>query len=295
MQRIDIFVKKGYDFNLSSGMTGDKWNMPMYNKIIRLFKGIDNKVQFSIRDHDRKPYYLGECELVLSIINPKTSEPIVLPMVCDDKFRGLFSVVFTEKQLRDFEPTTYTATVYSRYVTEEKNEKRELLYSGTDWTPMIYIEVVDEIVNGYKPSVVLNPQEFLQQSYNSKEDGLSHRYYVSSRIESVDTDYHTASVTIQEGFVGTVVMEGAMEVNPENNECDWGLIKELVFVNPQKEESEESEESEDVIEEVIINGIENKEGTYLINECGNFMWIRFKVIPNPLESSGEVTEIIYRN
>ena len=40
MQRIDIFVKKGYDFNLSSGMTGDKWNMPMYNKNIRLFKGI---------------------------------------------------------------------------------------------------------------------------------------------------------------------------------------------------------------------------------------------------------------
>lgn len=299
MQRIDIFVKQGYDFNLSSGMTGDKWNMPMYNKNIKLFKGIDNKVQFSIRDHDRKPYHLGEKELVLKIINPRFKEPFVKSLTCDDKFKGLFSVSFTDKELRDFDVTTYTATVYAQKINEENPEiieEQDLLYSGTDWTPMIYIEIADDVVNGYKPSVQLNPETFLHNFYIQKEDGQRYDYYVSSRIKADDSDYHTASVTVEDNFVGKVIMEASMEVNPENNEADWMNVKELIFVNPPKEEekTEDSNVNDETLE-VVIEGIENKDGTYLMNESGNFMWIRFKIISKASEASGSVTEILYRN
>ena len=67
MQRINIFVKKGYYYNLSSGVTGDKINMPMYNRDIKLFKGIENKIQFCVRDHDRKSYPLRDKKLFLNM------------------------------------------------------------------------------------------------------------------------------------------------------------------------------------------------------------------------------------
>ena len=56
MQKINVFVKKGHYFNLTDTTTGDQsmFNPPMYNTQIKLYKGIDNKVQFSIRDNDRK-------------------------------------------------------------------------------------------------------------------------------------------------------------------------------------------------------------------------------------------------
>lgn len=269
MQRIDIFVKKGYYFNLSSGMTGDKWNMPMYNRDIKLFKGIENKVQFSVRDHDRKAYHLRDRELYLNIINQKLNSKLVKQLWCVDAYKGIFEVTFTESEMRDFEPATYTATVYTKDL--EGNE--DLLYSGTDWTPVFYIHVVEGVMDVFKPSHKLNPEEFLHNFYVKKEDGQRYDYYVSSRIKADETEYHTASITVIDDFLGTITMEGSMEVNPTDSEADWFIIDSKEYTDETKVEGE----------------------TFQFNSQLNCMWVRFKYTVKAANTQGKVSEILYRN
>lgn len=269
MQRIDIFVKKGYYFNLSSGMTGDKWNMPMYNRDIKLFKGIENKVQFSVRDHDRKAYPLRDKDLYLNIINQKLNTKLVKKLWCLDAYKGIFEVIFTESEMRDFEPATYTATVYAKDLEGEE----DLLYSGTDWTPVFYIQIVEGVMDVFKPSTTLNPEEFLHNFYISKQDGQRYDYYVSSRIKADENEYHTASITVKDNFLGTVTMEASMEINPGDYENDWFTIDTFDWTDENKV----------------------KEGTIQFNQRLNCMWVRFKYTIKSGNFQGKISEIMYRN
>lgn len=269
MQRIDIFVKKGYYFNLSSGMTGDKWNMPMYNKDIKLFKGIENKVQFSVRDHDRKAYPLRDKKLYLNIINQKLNTKIIKELWCLDAYKGIYEVTFSESEMKNFEPMTYTATVYAKNLEGED----DLLYSGTDWNPVFYIQVLEDVLDVYKPSVKLNPEEFLHNFYISKKDGQRYDYYVSSRIKADETDWHTASITVEDYFLGTVTMEGSMESNPLDTESDWFPIDTHEWKDDDKVKGE----------------------TIQFNNQINLLWIRFKYTIKSGNFKGKITEILYRN
>lgn len=269
MQFVNLYIKKNVYYNLASIKYGDKMNLPMYNKDIKLFKGIENKIQFSIRDHDRKAYPLRDKEIFLNIINQKLNTKITKKFWCLDAYKGLYEVIFSESEMRDFEPSTYTATVYAKDL--EGNE--DLLYSGTDWNPVFHIEVVDGVMDVFKPSIKLNPQEFLHNFYINKEDGQRYDYYVSSRLKADETQYHTASITVEDYFLGKITMEGSMEPNPLDTESDWFVIDEKEYTDENKV----------------------KEETFQFNNELNCLWIRFKYTLKSANFHGNISEILYRN
>ena len=269
MQRINIFVKKGYYYNLSSGVAGDKINMPMYNRDIKLFKGIENKIQFCVRDHDRKSYPLRDKKLFLNIINSELNFKMVKELWCLDAYKGFYEVTFTQSEMRDIKAATYTTVVYAKDLEGEE----DLLYSGTDWTPEFHIQVVDNVIDVYKPSYSLNPSEFLHNFYVSKNDGQRYDYYVSSRIKSDETSSHTASITVKDNFLGTISMEGSMESNPLDTESDWFVIDSYDWTDDKKSEGE----------------------TIQFNKEVNCLWVRFKYTIKSANHQGEITEILYRN
>lgn len=269
MQVVNLFNKQNYYYNLASIKYGDKMNLPMYNKDIKLFKGIENKVQFSVRDHDRKAYPLRDKDLYLNIINQKLNTKIIKKLWCLDAYKGIYEVTFSESEMRDFEPMTYTATVYAKDLEGDE----DLLYSGTDWTPVFYIQVVEGVMEVFKPSVTLNPEEFLHNFYVSKKDGQRYDYYVSSRLKADENDWHTASITVEDYFLGTITMEGSMEPTPQDNEADWFTIETKEYTDETKVEAE----------------------TFQFNNQLNLLWVRFKYTVKSGNFKGKITEILYRN
>lgn len=272
MQKIYLFVKKGYYYNLSSGQTGETrmFNVPMYNTDFKLWKGIDNKIQFSIRDHDRKAYPLRDREIFLNIINTKLNTKLVKKLWCLDAYKGLYETTITDVELRDFEPTSYQASV----ITKDPEGQEDMLYTGVDWNPLFNIIVEEGFRDVFKPSIELDPSTFLHNFYIDRVDGQRYDYYVSSRIKADETDSHTASITVKDYFLGTITMEGSVEVNPqENGDTDWFPIETKEYTDETKVEAE----------------------TFQFNKQLSCMWVRFKYTIKAANHKGIISEILYRN
>ena len=270
MERIDLFVKKNVYYNLSSGQTGERWNMPMYNKDIKLWKGVDNKIQFSVRDHDRKAYPLRNNTLVLTLVNHILKTKITKTLWCFDAYKGLYETTFTKKDLLDFDPTHYQASV--AVIDPEGFEDN--LYSGTDWNPIFNVEVIEGLKDTFVPSIVLKPNEFLDNYYIN--DGHQIDEYVSSRLDSSLSSSKTSSITVKDSFVGKVIMQGSIDITPDCP-CDWFDLDEKEFTK----ESWDEEHTEETFE---LSDVET-----------NCLWVRFKIIINRNTQHGYVDEIIFRN
>lgn len=272
MQKINVFVKKGYYFNLTDVRTGEinMFNPPMYNTTIELYKGIDNTIQFSIRDNDRKAFCLRDKKLFLTIINPKLHTKLVKELWCLDAYKGLYEVKILESELRDFESTYYQASVIYKDLEGEET----MLYSSINYDPVFSLHINDGFRDVYKPSISLNPEEFLHNFYIDRQDGQRYDYYISSMLKADETDSHTASITVQDYFLGTITMEGSMDDTPqENSDYDW-------FVIDTKEYTDETKV---------------KEETFQFNKQLNCKWVRFKYTIKSANFQGKITEILYRN
>lgn len=269
MLKINLFIKKGEYFNLSSGQTGElrMVNVPAYNIDIKLWKGIDNKIEFSVRDHDRKSYPMRDKELFLTIINSKLNTKLVKKLWCKDAYKGIFETTILEKELRDFEPTYYQASV----VAKDLNNEEDMLYTGVDWNPIFTIYIEEGFRDVFKPSIELDPSTFLHNFSNAKDGRYD--YYVSSMIKADETDSHTASITVKDNFLGKIIMEGSCEENPlTSSDSDWFEIDSKEYTDENKVEAE----------------------TFQFNKQLNCMWVRFKYIVKSA-NEGKITEILYRN
>lgn len=270
MERIDLFVKRNIYYNLSSGKTGERWNMPMYNKDIKLWKGVDNKIQFSVRDHDRKAYPLKNDTLQLTLVNHILKTKLVKTLWCLDSYRGLYETTFTKKDLLDFEPTHYQASVSD--IDPEGFEDN--LYSGTDWNPVFNVEVIEGLKDTFIPSITLEPNKFLQEYIVI--DGKQIDTYTSSWLDSSLSTSKTASVTVKDSFVGKIILQGSLESTPQNDN-DWVDLDEIEYFEDSWDD-------------------ENTEKTIVLEESEtSCLWVRFKIIIDRNLQHGYVDEIIFRN
>ena len=273
MQRINIFIKKDWYYNLVDNQLGDKLllNPPMYNLQIHLYKGIDNKIEFCIRNNDRKSVDCEGKTFTLTIINPKLNKKLVKVLEVVDNYKGVFKTLITEAEMRDFEPATYEASVV--YADDETGDET-MLYSSINYDPVFHITVEDGFREVYKPSVVLNPEDFLHNFYVSREDGQRYDYWESSNIKADENDYHTAAITVVDKFIGKVVMEGSMEVDPSQDENNWFEIDSYEWDESTASEGE----------------------TIQFNRQVNCLWVRFKYLVKAInQPTGKVQEILYRN
>lgn len=269
MQDVYLFVKKDYYFNLVSTENGENmYNLPQYNTNITLWKGINNPIRFSIRDRDRKGYTLGNKQIIINIINQKLNYKFTKSLECFDEYKGLYDLIITDSELRDFEETYYQGSI----VAIDEEGKEELLYSGTEWNPIFTIYVKEGLRDVFKPSITLNPSEFLYNYYTNNRDGHRYDYYTSSNIKADETDSHTASITVKNNFIGKIIMEASVEVSPEDNEENWFVIEEKEYDNKTSVEEE----------------------TFMFNKQLNCLWIRFKY-ETKYDNQGEIAEIVYRN
>ena len=270
MERIDLFVKKNVYYNLSSGKTGERWNMPMYNKDIKLWKGVDNKIQFSVRDHDRKAYPLRNNTLVLTLVNHILKTKITKTLWCSDSYKGLYETTFTKRDLLDFEPTHYQASV--AVIDPEGFEDN--LYSGTDWNPIFNVEVIEGLKDTFVPSIEIDPRKFLDDYF--VKDGKQFDVYTSSRYDSSLSSSKTACVTVKDSFVGKVILQGSLDVTPDCP-CDWIDLDEKEFTKEYWDENHTEETFE-------LSDVET-----------NCLWVRFKIVTDRNSYQGFVDSIMFRN
>ena len=278
MIRINLYKKSNIDMNLLIGtLEKERFNMPFYNRDIVLHKGVDNTIEFSIRNHDRKAQPLKEGQFLKFVaINNELQQIICKKMEVVNANTGRYEVVFTKKELYDYDAGNFVGHV--SIVTpsencgngecEECNCNEELLYTGVDWYPYFNVEITQNKVQLVEESVVMTSKDFVKDTYIDDRTGTTYERFISTNLHSDRTPSQSFTISVKD-FVGTVMIQGSNMENPEHNEDDWFEI-ETFFID---------EETND---------------TLLSNNELNCLWVRVEYIKE-IDYQSTIDEIVYRN
>lgn len=274
MAEVFNLYKRAYSYyNLTMGYNSDaidnytRNNLPMYNTDIKLYKGIPNTIQFSIRDQDRKAVsYNGKLSLVILNKNMEFISKKDLDIV--NAKRGLYSAHFSEIEMRDLEPIHYIGHVE---IVDDENKSIDMLYSGEKWNPYIDINVIKNNMEIFNESIEVGGW-MNSNPYVDKESGIAYDIIVSERVKSDITQYHTLSVSYDKDFIGTIYFEASTQDLPSDN--DWTVVDEYEVSELPNEEKTDN--------------------TIGFSREFNCLWIRVSY-KKEQNNTGKITKVLYRN
>lgn len=234
---------------------------PVYQRQIKIYRGIDNNIQFKLLNADQKP-------INVNLYTPKfvvfdENQSLIIERDCtiqDDgssATKGLFTVTITENDLLNI-PQQYLS--YNVYLVDSDSDK-VLTYTDSHFhnNGTIYVD------GGQFPG----PRDTISVTTFAESSSDSGTWFSNS----IDAEpgingneaLHTA-VVYTSNYVGDVVVQGTLD-NQVIGSTDWGDISTLSF---------DGTETEPV--PVNFNGV--------------YSHLRFKASTNPADT---ITKILVRN
>lgn len=267
MIRINLYKKDTIDMNLLIGSyEKERFNMPFYNTNITLWKGVDNTVEFSIRNHDRKAEKIPEgSKLVFTAINNKLQQIIKKDLETVNANLGRYSITISKDELNDYDAALFIGHV--SVVDEAGNE--DLLYSGTDWLPNFEVEIKPNKLELIPESETATSESFIREVYQDPESGKQMEKFTSPAFEADITEYHTFFLKVS-NFNGKIKIQGSCCEPSCQCQANWFDIDEKDFT-----------------EEPFTGNISD---TYKLN-C---LWVRVQYI-RELDTESVIDEVYYRN
>jgi hypothetical protein len=191
---------------------------PVYQRNLQVYKGIDNKLQFQVKNADQRPVNISS--YTPKFIAFDENENMVLDLtgtVLDDGSsltRGTFSVTITENSLLNLNQQYLT---YNIYMIDEDSEK--ILTYANEWfdaTGIIFLSA--RAFPGAKAS---------QSVTRFVETGQDTSVWVSDPIDAFpalngNEALHTA-VVYSTAFLGDVTVQGTLD-NQITNETVWADV-----------------------------------------------------------------------
>lgn len=278
MIRINLYKKQNIDMNLLIGsFDKEKFSLPFYNRDIILRKGVDNTIEFSIRNHDRKAQPLKDGQFLKFVaINNELQQKICKKMAIVNANTGRYAVIITKDELNDYDEGNFIGHVsivtpncdHNEEDVVECNCPEELLYTGVDWYPYFNVEITPNQIQLIEESVIMNQDDFVKDTYEDDRVGKTYERFISTNIKSDKTPSQTFTLDIKD-FVGTINIQGSNMEVPEHNEDDWFNIDTF-----------------DIDEETT--------DTITSSSELNCLWVRVEYM-RELDSQATIEEVVYRN
>jgi len=234
---------------------------PMYSRQIKVYKGIDNVLQFRLMNADQRPINTSGYIPKFVAIDDDNMLAIEKDGVIQDdgssSTRGLFTVTLTENDLIKFEQQYLKYNVYL----EDAAQQNVLTYSHSNFDNDATIFVDTRAFPNPKPSLSLT--EFRQNATGSL-------YWFTGAVDaqpSINSNeaLHTAAI-YTDFFVGDIIVQGTLD--PQISEgTSWADIQQVIFTGNETEPKP-------------------------VNVTGNFSYLRFMSVGNP---TATVTKILIRN
>lgn len=233
---------------------------PVYQQNLNIYKGIDNELQFQLKNADQKPVDISLYTPVFVAFDDQKRMVIeTTGTVLDDgssATRGTFKVTITENILLTLNQQYLTYTIYLR----DSNNNQTLTYANSHFGATGVLYVQDAAFPG--PPVTKEVTTFSKVAPDVDE-------WTSSIINAEpgingNNALHTV-VVYTDSYVGDVVVQGTLE-NQTGQGTGWADLATVSINNAT-------------------------EPTY-INFNGVFSFIRIKVNSNPANT---ITKVLIRN
>ncbi len=241
-------------------------NLPMNDRIIKIYKGADAFLPFRLKNQDRKPLSLAGVNVTMFLrkSGAVTNAPVISrPLTVKNSYDAECEVLLGESEIRDLESGLYHMTLQH----EDSNGTTRTLYSDYNQRAAATVEIIDDQVPSFADSQVLT-------TFN--DIGNNQKYYsdiVVGDAQSFDKKgLHTFSVYAT-NFTGKLFAEGSLDLNgvTTGNWFEFSLAVNSNSIN-----------------------YTNFSGVEAYNFNGNIMWVRFRYEPDPA-NAGTIDKILYRS
>lgn len=251
----------------------DAWQTERYRKVyqrnIKIYGGVDNRLEFQIKNSDQKPKSVTGLYFVFSLIGADTEE-LILSKDCivDSISNGRVYTVLSKNELFELENGLYRYSL--RY--ERRNIDGDFyqvtesgpLYIDSQYGVVGTIEIIENISGDVNPSFEIREFSDYIEPWHDENYSISSIIDTGSQLVTEKT-LHTLQFFFNE-YTGRVIVQGSLDngAAPQN----WVDIQTLDYIDVNKEYT---------------------------NFIGKYNWIRVKHLPNTpgLIGSFNVTQTLF--
>tara|TARA_B110000444_G_scaffold243291_1_gene261559 strand:+ start:392 stop:1210 length:819 start_codon:yes stop_codon:yes gene_type:complete len=203
-------------------------NRPMNSRKIKVHKGVNNEILFSITNKDRKKTNVFADNLYAYIVNPLTKQRLVSKLIEHTSESGVISLLLTDGDLQNVNKGLYHMHIVKN---DGDNQTYLPLYSDQQGNAKIELEVTDQIVQ--EPIATQEDTTFLQTADTDTGDAAN--TYVSNAMygnlnKNFQNAQHTVAVYPASAYTGQVTVQASLLSSvPDSDDIsiDWFDVKNI--------------------------------------------------------------------
>jgi hypothetical protein len=269
MQEISIYL---YPNNLDAFTNLDTWDgmryRRVYNRNLKLYGGVDNKIKIQVRNVDQKPVNLTGSTMVFTLVS-RDSQELLLEKDCSvyDITTGALTVSISKSELLDIEPGLYNYSIRRETRTAIDNDEYIVnasypLYVDSQYDAIGTIEVLGNISGNATTSKVT--KEWIKKLVYDKVT-IDDDYFISGIVDAqpqfgTPQTLHSFQVYMT-NYTGDFEIQGSLSEG--GNPGTWVVLSSQSYTNKSMD---------------------------FLNIVGKWNFFRFKYSPD----SGTVDKVLYR-
>ena len=199
---------------------------PVYQRHIKVYKGIDNVLQFKVLNHDQKPVLLTSYTPKLVVFDQ--NKAMVIEKDCtvtDDgstNTRGNCKVTITENELLNLDTQFLSYNIYL----VDSNSEKTLTYTDTHFGSDGVIHLEDNAFPGPLASYAITT--FTEDNTVWYSESISAQPAING-----NEALHTA-VVYTDSYIGDVTVQGTLE-NQVTGSTNWSDVSTITFTGSETE------------------------------------------------------------
>ena len=234
---------------------------PVYSRQLKVYRGIDNTLQFRLLNADQKPVQINSQPVFVAFDENQNQIIQRDCTITDDSstaLKGMFEVNITENDLLNIRQQYITYNIYLK-----DNNDRILTYSNRNFDTSGIIYLNGESYPGVKDSKVVTNWEWVGDFYFATLDEDLERLGAEPALNG-NSALHTVAI-YPNGYIGDVIVQATLDTSTDTDQ--WANVVTLTFDGTE-------------VEPVPVN----------FN--GVYSFIRFKANADPAD---KITKILVRN
>jgi hypothetical protein len=262
-----------------------KDNGPMNKDIIKVHKGIDNKVIFRALGPDRIPFDVSCGGEVYARIMDSVNRKVILEKLCWlGPAKGIITLTLDAGDITDAAAGLYDMVLIrtERFVSDIPDYyKEQALYSDMNDNVSMQIMITEQALKSPTPSIVFEPKDWTPDLIRNSFNGQGLPCFYTGRIPGARVLNHKDGVhtfsTYTQNFTGKLQLFGTLDETPDPYLDDTRWFK--IYTSSMTSDIDYTAYT----------------GTQSWAFEANFMWLKFRLIPSTdVLDSGQFLKLIVR-
>ena len=268
-----LYANKLDVFTTSTGTWSTERYRRVYNRNLKIFRGVDNRIDIQVRNSDQKASNIAGSTLVFNLVNQDTKDLVLQKDFTDiDLATGKVTVILTADELLDLDTGFYNYSIIKEVrstvdSTDYTVTSKIPLYIDSQYSTVGTLEITGDVYGGVASSVIVDTFNYTNPFTQGETEPAP--FYTSAIIDAAPNTSPAHPIhTFQfytTNYTGTVEIQASLDAQGATpRETKWATVATVNLLTERYK-----------------------------NVTGKYNWFRIKHIP-ALNNTGTVDKILYR-